>query len=84
MGTALFCLTRPEALRMEAKLLHAAADFLDPPSDEDRADSAEGLGHGAFDPLPSALVLAQGSNNPRFHEPAVRKLGHQPKVSPGV
>ncbi len=33
MGGALFCLTRPEALRAEARLLHGLADCIDP-SDE--------------------------------------------------
>ena len=84
MGGALFCLTRPEALRMEAKLLHAAADFLDPPSDEDRADSGECLGHRAPDPLPPALVLAQGAQHPRLAVTGPVKDRDQSYVPPRV
>ena len=83
MGTALFCLTRPEALRVEAKLLHAAADFLDP-SDEYCPHCGQSLGDGAADPLPPALVLAQGAQHPRLAMTGPVKDRNESYVAPRI
>ena len=60
MGSGLmFCLSRPEALRAEARCLHGAADCLDPPSsDEDLPHSVQRLGHAAPHPFAPPLVWA--------------------------
>ena len=62
----LFCLTRPEALRAEAQMLHTMADWLDPQSDseEDEPHRGQSLGNGAAEPLPSPLVRAHGPKHP--------------------
>ena len=86
MGSGmLFCLSRPEALRAEAKVLHAAADCLDPPSsDEDERHCAKSLGHAAPHPLRSPLVRREGAKHPRFREARFREHGDKPDVAPRV
>ena len=88
MGSGLlFCLSRPEALRAEAKVLHAAADCLDPPSseeDERHGDGGNRLGHGTLHPFTPSLMGREGAKHPRFRESRFREHGDQPDVAPRV
>ena len=84
MGSGLlFCLSRPEALRAEAQMLHALADFIDP-SDEDCPHCGQSLADGAVHPLPTAFVLAQGPQHQGFQAAGLLKHGHQLDVPPRV
>ena len=81
----LFCLTRPEALRAEAQMLHTMADWLDPlDSEEDEPHCGERLGHGAPHPLAPPLVHRERPQDPRLREARVRKHPHEPNVTPRV
>ena len=82
----LFCLTRPEALRAEARMLHTVADWLDPlsDSDEDEPDRCERLGHAALHPFTPSLVGREGAQHPRFREARAGKHPHEPNVPPRV
>ena len=83
MGSILFCLTRPEALRAEAGLLHGMANFLDP-SEEACPHCGQCLGDGAAKPLPAPFVGAQRSEHARLQEPAALEDGHKPAIVEGI
>ena len=84
MGSLLMiCLTRPEALRAEASILHGMADLLDP-SHEACPHCGHGFRDGATDPLATPFVSPQGSEDPRLHEAGVLKHADQANLREGI
>ena len=64
-------------------MLHTLADFIDP-SDEYCPHCGQSLCDGAADPLPPALVLAQGAQHPRLAVTCSVKDRDQSYVPPRV
>ena len=77
------CLTRPEALRAEAQMLHTMADWLDP-LEEDQPHRGEGLSHAAPNPLGAPLAPSECTQDPGLREARVWEHPHEADVAPGV